>query len=117
MGAYKDIAIAKGLSFDPARMARRSDPVSSKLAAEHMIESGKLGDQAQHVIDIVRLHPHCTAFELTDYSHLDRYQIQRRLSDLARDDEKTGFKAMVKHSSVPRKCAKSKRKAVTWSVI
>lgn len=88
-------------------IARNTDPVTSHQAAQHMKDSGKLEGQGAHVLDLVKAHPNCTAFELTDYTELDRYQIQRRLSDLAEAGK-------VKASSVGRRCAKSGRSACTW---
>ena len=89
-------------------LARHADPATSHQAAEHMRESGKLDSQLAEVYEIVKTHPHATAFELTEWTTLDRYQIQRRLSDLA-------SLGKVKASATGRRCAKSGRNACTWS--
>jgi hypothetical protein len=106
MGHYKELAMQNDLRRP---IVRNSDRGSSHAAAQHMQDSGKLGAQLQHVLTLVLAHPHCTAFELTDFSDLDRYQIQRRLSDLSELGK-------VKASEQGRRCFKSGRSACTWSV-
>lgn len=103
------MSIYKQGFVSPRPIARNTDPVTSHQAAHHMRESGKQGAQLDEVLRLVTAHPHCTAFELTDYTELDRYQIQRRLSDLA-------DMGKVKASATGRRCSKSGRNACTWSV-
>lgn len=93
-----------------SQLARHTDKPTSHQAADHMVESGKLEGQMEEVNQLVKLHPHCTAFELADFSTLDRYQIARRTADLAAIGK-------IKASEAGRRCSKSNRMACTWSAV
>jgi predicted ArsR family transcriptional regulator len=64
--------------------SRRTDPVSSKLAAEEMTQSGAIGRQQLEVLEALRKHGPCTSAELAFRSGLDRHLCGRRLPDLAK---------------------------------
>lgn len=87
--------------------ARHTDPESSAMADIAFTASGEKDKQAWEVLQLVARHQECTALELADFSELDRYQIQRRLSDLKR----AGY---VTHGARSRACRKSGRPAVQW---
>lgn len=89
--------------------ARHTDPATSAAADRAFTEGGGKASQAWDVLCLVGRHPGCTAMELADFSDLDRYQIQRRISDLTRC-------GLVGAAVRPRACAKSKRLASTWSL-
>ncbi len=91
--------------FSP--IARRSDPVSSHLAARE-INQGIRSKQALIVLGLVRRHPGKTSLELSRLSDLDRYQIARRLSDLEHSGE-------VEKGEI-RVCEIAGRMAVTWRI-
>lgn len=85
--------------------SRRTDPETSALAEEEINATGSRKGQQKHVLFLVSQHPGHTAKELELYSLLDRYQIQRRLSELADLKIRRGSK---------RTCQVTGRKAVTW---
>jgi hypothetical protein len=98
--------------------ARRSDPVTSHLAAERIKASGKLGEQQRVVLDLVRRYPGCTSAELaahhaiccgdlagTDRWRIYRPMIARRLSELAGPHIRRGK---------PRVCRINGTPAGTW---
>jgi len=75
----------------------KSDPETSREAAEQMVKSGKLTEQENfihYVIEVHRGHKSFTAKELAKDSGEDYYIIQRRLSGLHRKGkiERTGEK-------------------------
>lgn len=65
-------------------LAHADDPVTSKLAARAMAESGALNRQCARVLEALREFPNTTSDELAHASGLDRYVVARRLPDLAR---------------------------------
>lgn len=89
------------------RMYRNTDPVTSRLAAEHMVVSGKLSNQHIETLKLVRANPGMTSEELAMRGILDRYQLARRLPELERD-------GLVRKGPV-RKSAHG-RMAHTWEV-
>lgn len=88
------------------RLARRSDPVSSHLAAKRMVESGALSDQQRIARDLVVKYPNRTSDELAELGQLDRYQLARRLPEV----EEAGY---IERGAV-RKSNKTGRPACTW---
>ncbi len=89
-------------------MARANDPASSFEAADHMVVSGKRGEQLGAVLDVVTANPGHTSLELTLHCELDRYQIARRLPELEEME-------LVRRGDV-RKCDVGTRTGVTWWV-
>jgi hypothetical protein len=88
--------------------ARKGDPVTSHLAAAHMEDSGQLSRQCRAVLELVKQHPGLTSFELSECStQFDRYQIARRLADLAKANK-------VAKASEPRPCQVTRRQAYPW---
>jgi DNA-binding MarR family transcriptional regulator len=65
-------------------LAHRNDPVTSRIAARAMAESGALSSQQARVLEALREFPGTTSDELAQRSGLDRYLVARRLPDLAR---------------------------------
>jgi hypothetical protein len=63
-------------------IARRSDSLSSHLAARNVTESGKRQSHLEQIIDAVRRRPGCTAGELAQFTKLSHVQIDRRTGDL-----------------------------------
>ena len=95
------------IKFPPA--ARNKDPMTSHLAEQEINATGLRMSQIQVVYFLVSHHPKRTASELTKYvSGLDRYQIQRRLSDACN-------LSLVKKGP-KRICEVTCRLAVTWEV-
>lgn len=65
-------------------LARRTDPITSHLAAKKHRDSGKADCHAAIVLAEVRKIPGETSAELAQWSGLDRHEAARRLSDLER---------------------------------
>jgi hypothetical protein len=62
------VSIYKSAEYLARPLARATDKPTSHQAAEHMHESGKLEGQMAEVYELVKIHPGCTAFELSDYA-------------------------------------------------
>jgi CRP-like cAMP-binding protein len=87
-------------------IARKSDPDSSRQAAESITASGKRDAQAAGVRALVRSHEGYTSAELADLSGYDRYMVARRLPEL----EKLG----LVRKGTPRACSTTGKSATTW---
>jgi hypothetical protein len=96
---FKELDIAR-------KLARRTDPVTSHIAAQRMADSGALSDQQRIARDLVFDHPNCTSDELAEHGLLDRYQLARRLPEV----ESAGH---IERGAV-RKSRKTGRPACTW---
>jgi len=62
--------------------ARRDDPESSHLAAEHVTATGLRRSQQQRTLEAVRANPGKTSAELAAITGLDRFMLARRLPEL-----------------------------------
>jgi hypothetical protein len=93
--------------FSP--IARKTDPVTSHIAAQEITHEGTREKQAAIVLDLVRRYPGNTSMELSQYCNLDRYQIARRLADLEHAGEV--------EKGIMRVCSVSGRMAVTWRIV
>ena len=89
-----------------APMQRRSDPPTSRIAAENLVASGELNRQQQAVRDALTRWPGSTAVELAKFADLDRYAVSRRLPELQR-------KGLVRRGP-PRDCTVNGRAQCTW---
>jgi predicted transcriptional regulator len=74
--------IQASLNFDLPR-SRRSDPQSSRRAEDQMRRSGALKGQRLIALELVKANPGLSSKELATKGTLDRYQIARRLPELA----------------------------------
>lgn len=91
-----------------------SDPESSKLAAEEIIDSGGHAAQKQFVLSVLSTHDGATSRELAQYAativgrdvNALVHIIGRRLPDLEKDKR-------VRRGA-QRMCAVGKRRALTW---
>lgn len=99
---FKEISMQR----DIQRMARRTDPVTSVKAAQHMLNSGKLTAQQKQALDLVKRFPNCTSDELATKGVLDRYQLARRLPELLRAGQVT--------TGNERRSTVGGRMGVTW---
>lgn len=102
-----------GFEFAAPRMrrvetpaARRTDPESSHLAAEHVTRSGKRGLQQAQATAAVRSFPGCTSFELALKTDIDRYTLARRLPECVT--------AGTVRKGEQRTCSITGRQALTW---
>lgn len=86
--------------------ARRTDPISSHLAAEQITASGARGQQQAQAAAAVRAFPGCTSFELAMKTSIDRYVLARRLPECVTGN--TVRKGELKTCSV------TGRKAIAW---
>lgn len=100
-------------------LARNTDPITSDIAAEDLIKSGRLAWQKSQVMQMMK---GCVGFyntqdptdgptsaELAFMYNEDRYMVARRLPDL----EKQG---LVKKVGM-RQCRVSGRQAVVWRLV
>ena len=91
----------------PARpLARASDPITSHIAGEEHVLSGRWRGDAERVLEALRYWPGRTSRELAERSGLDRYLVARRLPDL----KETGH---VERGE-KRQCAIGRCLALTW---
>lgn len=86
--------------------ARRTDPETSHLAAEHMTKSGGRMKQAEQVLSMVRRYPNSTTQELAAHGELNRDALSRRLPEL----ETLGHV----EKGAARRCTITNRTAHTW---
>lgn len=92
---------------DPRRLSRRSDPATSRLAAEHVVEAGDLEAVRLRALRAVREHPGLTARELSAAAgESDERTIGRRLNEI----ESCGW---IKRGAV-RPCSLTDRPCATW---
>jgi hypothetical protein len=63
--------------------SRRTDPLSSKRAEDQMRRSGALKGQRLIALELVKQFPGRSSKELAKLGTLDRYQLARRLPELA----------------------------------
>ena len=94
-------------------LARRTDPSSSRIAAEQHTQSGKRSSHRDIALQLVRQYSGQTYLELWDLmcaDHQERFkrpeELMRRLGDLRNDN-------LIEHG-LPRKCTKANRIMVTW---
>jgi hypothetical protein len=90
----------------PRPMSRRTDPQTSRIAAERLRASGALGKQAQALLEAVRTWPGSTAVEIAQRAQIDRYAVSRRLPELQRVGQ-------VRRGP-PRDCSVNGRPQCTW---
>jgi DNA-binding MarR family transcriptional regulator len=90
----------------PRGLTRRTDPETSRIAAERLRASGALGRQAEAVLAAVTRWPGSTAVELARHAQLDRYAVSRRLPELQRQGR-------VRRGP-PRECTVNGRPQSTW---
>lgn len=88
------------------KLARASDPSTSKAAAERVVRSGRQASQKDRVLTALRDRPGSTSGELAAALGGDRYIASRRLPDLERD----GLVAR----GASRECRANGGAAVTW---
>src|SRR5512146_3470061 len=91
------------------RLARATDPETSKAAAERMVDTGKLGRMAQLTWDYLRLHGPCTSKELESRSGYTDGALRKRLNDL-----RTADRARV---IMKRKCEITGEMAQVWEAV
>lgn len=108
--AQAAIAAGKVAPSEPwapvAHLYRRSDPNTSRRAAEHATATGSRGDHLQRIVNAVRSHPGRTSAELAADAGLERHEAARRTADAAN----AGL--IVRGPS--RVCSVGGRAAVTW---
>lgn len=107
--------------FADTPIARRADPVTSKLAAVDITRSGKRAAQQCAVHSWVRQYPGHTALELGELclqhgGTMDRYVFGRRLSELAADHDRCGNRItpLVYPGLQKRRCKISGKQAIVW---
>lgn len=86
--------------------ARNTDPSTSHLAAAHMVNSGALHHQQGRALEAVKSHPGFTSNELSRVTGICRFELARRLPEVA--------EAGLVIRGAPRRCTISGRQACTW---
>jgi hypothetical protein len=94
---------------DTPRLCRKTDPSTSRMAAEEMVGSGKIGKQEQIILDGIIHHPGLTAAELADYIPLRHDQTHKRLRGMVR-------KGLLVEGPI-RLCRKHWTMMTTWTAI
>lgn len=87
-------------------IARKSDPVSSHLAAAEITASGTRAHQQAQTIAAVRAYPGRTSQELAELTQIDRYTLARRLPECVT--------AGAVRKGEQRACSVTGRLALTW---
>ena len=85
---------------------RNSDPVTSQLAADHIIRTGARAHQQHMAAAAVRAFPGRTSLELGQEARMCRFMLARRLPEC--EEAGTVYRGPV------RKCRVSGRQAATW---
>jgi len=67
---------------NPKHIARTSDPVTSKQAANEVTASGRRQSQKERLLETVQRVPGATAGSLARYSGMTMHQVSRRLAEL-----------------------------------
>lgn len=94
------------MTYEVHTIARATDPETSHLAAQHVVQSGTRAHQQHQALAAVRAFPGLTSLELAQAAHCCRFQLARRLPELERD-------GLVIRGAA-RTCGVSGRKAATW---
>lgn len=87
-------------------MSRATDPMTSKIAAARMVESGRADSHAKMICDEIRRFPGMTSGELAVACTLDRNAVGRRTTELEREGRIRRGKA--------RKCRIQGTQMMTW---
>jgi hypothetical protein len=94
-------------NFTTWPLYRSTDPSTSRMAAEGMVGSGKIGKQEQIILDGIIHHPGLTAAELEGFINLRHSQIHKRMRGMVR-------KGLIVEGS-QRLCKRHGTMAVTWN--
>ena len=87
-------------------IARNTDPLTSHLAADHLVASGALSAQQSLAFKAVEQYRGLTSLEIADKSTLCRFMLAKRLPELERTHQVRRGQA--------RRCKISGRLAATW---
>lgn len=90
-------------------LSRRTDPLTSYIAAEQLGRSGRWAGQKSIVLAALKCHPGATSAELARAIGGDRYVPSRRLPDLERDGLVTRGPA--------RLCRVTHQRCITWRAV
>ena len=90
----------------PFKLARRTDPATSKEAA---VKASKSESHRQAVWWAVRDHPNCTYRELACHVEFEAVEVMRRLNDLR-------LSGRVVQGDI-RKCRINGSRMVTWRIV
>jgi len=80
------------MSFDSERLARKSDPVTSHMAAERVAEFGK--GHCAIILQCLLKHGAMTVDEIAKHTNLQSQQINKRMPDLKRAGKATPTNSM-----------------------
>lgn len=89
-----------------AHLFRRTDPTTSRQAAEHVTAIGSRADHLKRIVAAVQARPGRTSAELAEDTGLERHEAARRTADAAQ----AGY--IVRGPS--KTCSVGGRAAVTW---
>lgn len=89
-----------------AHLYRRSDPPSSREAAERVTAIGSRADHLQRIVQAVKAHPGSTSAELGQYAAIERHEAARRTADACN--------AGLIVRGPAKTCSVGGRSAITW---
>jgi hypothetical protein len=89
-----------------AHLFRRTDPATSREAAERVTAIGSRADHIGRIVRAVRARPGRTSAELAQLTGLERHEAARRTADAEHQGSI--------HKGPPRVCSVGGRSAVTW---
>lgn len=89
-----------------AHLYRRTDPGTSREAAERVTAGGSRADHLKRIVAAVRAYPGSTSAELAERSGLERHEAARRTADAAQAGLITRGPAKT--------CSVGGRAAITW---
>lgn len=93
------------ITGDPSMRCHRSDPPTSREAAERVEATGTAADHRARILAVIRERPGLTGSEIGQRCGLSQAQVGRRISEIP--EIEAGY---------PRVCAVRGSKCMTWRV-
>jgi len=105
-----------GFETHTVHRARRSDPASSKIAAEEIKETAE--SQCARILAAVQAHPDLTTQELAPFVHLSVHTVGRRLPELRTKGLVTNpYYGDGRDAMQLRRCTVQNRLALSWRAV
>jgi len=114
--AYLEVAARRAEKEMAYHRARRSDPASSKIAAEEIKETAE--SQCARILAAVQAHPDLTTQELAPFVHLSVHTVGRRLPELRTKGLVTNpYYGDGRDAMQLRRCTVQNRLALSWRAV